>query len=166
MTHFIGCIQVRPPLNEVERGHFLALLDSDRTLRGTPTGRGDDQVPFARMGWEVCRDGCCLEWDHTAEDAKWMADTLRFVIDHLLREGARAQGRARFDGFTFDHVLSGAVMGRGPGDRATHFVTVADNVVRGRAVPEHCVPVPVPRPRAATSGRRPANVIEFRPRRA
>ncbi|MBL0749278.1 hypothetical protein [Nocardioides baculatus] len=165
MTHFIGCIQVRPPLNEVERGYFLELLDSDRTLRGTPTGRGDADVPFARLGWEVCRDGCCLEWDTTAEDAKWMVETLRFVIDHLLRDGARAQGRARFDGFGFDHVLSGAVMGRGPGDRTTHFVTVADNVVHGRAVPEHCV-VHVPRPRAASSRTRATNVIEFRPRRA
>ena len=163
MTHFIGCIQVRPPLNEVERGYFLELLDSDRTLRGTPTGRGDHEVPFARMGWEVCSHGCCLEWDDTAEDAKWMVETLRFVVDHLLRPGAKGQGRARFDGFGFDHVLSGAVMGRGPGDRTTHFVTVAENVVHGRAVPAHCVEVP--RPRAATSSR-PANVIELRPRRA
>ncbi|MCF6376458.1 hypothetical protein L2K70_02475 [Nocardioides KLBMP 9356] len=60
MTHFIGCIQVRPPLNEVERSHLLELRDSNRTLRGTPTGRGDTGVPFARMGWEVCHDGCCL----------------------------------------------------------------------------------------------------------
>ena len=165
MTHFIGCIQVRPALNEVERGYFLELLDSDRTLRGTPTGRGDHQVPFARMGWEVCRDGCCLEWDATAEDARWMVKTLRFVVHHLLGPGAKGQGRSRFEGFTFDHVLSGAVMGRGPGDRTTHVVTVADNVVRGGAVPEHCV-VRVPRPRAETTGRRPANVIVFRPRRA
>ena len=165
MDHFIGCIQVRPPLNEVERGHFVELLDSDRTLRGTPTGRGDRAVPFARMGWEVCRDGCCLEWDTTAEDAKWMAETLRFVVDHLLRPGAKGEGHPRLDGFTFDHVLNGAVTGRGPADRTTHVVTVTDNVVRGRAVPERCV-VRVPRPRAATSGRRPTNVIEFRPRRA
>lgn len=168
MTHpdFIGRIQVRPALNEIERGFFLELLDSDRTLRGTPTGRGDSTVPFARMGWEVCRDGCCLEWDPSAEDGKWMVETLRFVVDHLLRAGAKGTGHPRFHGFTFDHVLSGAVMGRGPGDRTTHFVTAADNVVAGRSVPERC-DVRVARPLAQHSGtKRPANVIEFRPRRA
>ena len=40
-------------------------------------------------------------------------------------------------------------------ERVTAIVTVADNVVRGRAVPDHCVPVPVPRPRAATRRRSP-----------
>lgn len=164
MTHFIGCIQVRPALNDAERGHLLDLLDSDGTLRGTPTGRGATGVPFARLGWEVCRSGCCLEWDADAEHPKWMADSLRFLVDHLLRPGARAEGRPRFGDFTFDHVLSGTVMGRGPGDRTTYVVTVADNVVTGRTVPEACEALPA-RP-LAQHAKRPANVIELRPRRA
>ena len=164
MSDFIGCIQVRPPLNEVERGYFLELLDSDRTLRGTPTGRGDHDVPFARMGWEVCGDGCCLEWDATAEDARWMVETLRFVVDHLLRPGAKAEGHPRYADFTFDHVLSGAVVGRSPWERRTQFVTVTDNVVTGRALPQPCGG-PQPRP-LAQRGKRPDNVIVFRPRRA
>jgi hypothetical protein len=166
MTHFIGCIQVRPALNDAERGYLLELLDSDRTLRGTPTGRGDADVPFAHLGWEVCRGGCCLEWETDAEDAKWMVDSLRFVVDHLLRPGAKAEGRPRFADFTFDHVLSGTVMGRGVGDRTTYSVTVADNVVTGRVVPEACDVLPT-RPLAEHSRKnRPANVIELRPRRA
>ena len=118
MTHFIGCIQVRPPLNEVERGYLLELLDSDGTLRGTPTGRGDTEVPFARLGWEVCRDGCCLEWDATAEDAKWMVETLRFVVDHLLRAGAKGEGRPQFDGFTLRPRAQRS--GDGPRSRRPH----------------------------------------------
>ena len=164
MTHFIGCIQVRPALNDAERGHLLDLLDSDGTLRGTPTGRGDTDVPFARLAWEVCPGGCCLEWGADDEDAKWMADSLRFLVDHLLRPGAKAEGRARFGDFTFDHVLSGTVMGRGVGDRATYVVPVADNVVTGRSVPAPCDALPT-RP-LAQHATRPANVIELRPRPA
>lgn len=166
MTHpdFIGRIQVRPALNEAELGFLFELLDSDGTLRGTPTGRGDVDVPFARLAWEVCREGCCLEWNGE-EDSKWMLESLRFVVDHLLRPGAKAEGHPTFAEFTFDHVLSGAVMGRGPGERATRFVTVTDNVVAGRTVPEPC-DVPTARPLTQRSRKRPDNVIEFRPRRA
>ena len=167
MTHpdFIGCIQVRPALNEAERAFLLDLIDSDRTLRGTPTGRGDTDVPFARLAWEVCSDGCCLEWNGE-EHAKWMLASLRFVIDHLVRPGAKAEGHPRFTGFTFDHVLSGAVMGGSCGDLATRFVTVADNVVSGRTVAEPC-DAPQSRPLPEQRGsKRPDNVIELRPRRA
>ena len=167
MTHpdFIGRIQVRPPLNDAECAFLLALLDSDGTLRGTPTGRGDTTVPFARLAWAVCRDGCCLEWN-CEEDSKWMLESLRVVIDHWLKPGAKAEGHATFAEFTFDHVLSGAVMGRRPVDRATRFVTVTDNVVIGRTVPEPCG-VPQARPLTRTGRKRtPDNVIAFRPRRA
>lgn len=165
MTDFIGRIQVRPPLNDAEHSFLLELLDSDRTLRGTPTGRGDPTVPFARLAWEACPDGCCLEWN-CEEDSKWMLDSLRVVIDHWLKPGAKAEGRPAYAEFTFDHVLSGAVMGRSPTDRSTWFVTAIDNVVAGRTVPEPC-DVPRSRPLAQRSTTvRPANVIEFRPRRA
>jgi hypothetical protein len=166
MTHpdFIGRIQVRPPLNEAEHAFLLDLLDSDGTLRGTPTGRGDTDVPFARLAWEVCPDGCCLEWTG-GEDSRWMLESLCVVIDHWLKPAAKAEGHPKFAGFTFDHVLSGAVMGRGPGDRATRFVTVTDNIVAGRSVPEPC-DVPTVRPLAQRSRTRPDNVIELRPRRA
>ncbi len=160
---FIGSIQVRPPLNEAEVAYLLALLDSDGTLRGTPTGRGDTGVPFARLAWAVCFEGCCLVWN-SEEDSKWMVESLRFVVDHLLRSGAKAEGHPRFAEFTFDHELSGAVMGRSPCDRSIRFVTVADNIVTGRAVPEPCDEVRV---QPMRSGRkRPDNVIELRPRRA
>lgn len=102
---FTGHIGVRPALNEVERAHLAQLADSRGTLRGTPTGRGDRDVPFARLGWEVCAGGCCLTWNPDLELSAMMVPTLQFLIDHLLRRGARAEGHASLDGFTFDHVL-------------------------------------------------------------
>ena len=105
--HFTGHIRITPALNEVERAHLLQLADSRGTLRGTPTGRGDRDVPFARMWWEVCASGCCLSWNPDLEESQLMLPTLRFLIDHLLRPGAKAEGHALFGGFTFDHVLDG-----------------------------------------------------------
>lgn len=164
MTHpdFAGCIRVRPALNEAERAVLRDLLDSDGTLRGTPTGRGDATVPFARLAWEACRDGCCLEWNG-GEDSRWMLASLRFVVDHLLRPGAKAEGRPGFADFTFDHVLAGAVVGRHPWERGTHLVEVTDNVVTGRALPRPCGARQSP---LAQRDTRPDNVIVFRPRRA
>lgn len=161
----IGCIRIQPALNDAERGFLLDLLDSDGTLRGTPTGRGDSDVPFARLAWEVCPDGCCLEWDPDGEDARWMAESLRFVVDHLLRAGAKAQGRKRFEEFTFDHVASGAVMGRTYADRSAWLVTVTANEVSARQVPAPCDDQPA-RPLATRAAHHHDNVIELRPRRA
>lgn len=173
MSHgpgFIGCIHVSPPLNDEEMDFLEDLADSDRTLRGTPTGRGDTDVPFARMAWQPCLDGCCLTWDGS-EATKMMAPTLRFLVDHLLRPGAKAAGHRRFPDFTCDHVLDGTVAGRGYDDALGRTVVVADNQVSEHELPEPCEP-PEPRTRPDDSGHaghrgaRPANVIEFRPRRA
>ena len=157
---FIGCIRVSPPLNDIEVGFLRDLSESGRTLRSTPTGRGNTDVPFARLAWEVCDEGCCLSWGREHEATKWMQPSLTFLIDHLFRDGAEGEGRRQFEGFTFDHVLSGVVVGRGRRDADTALVEVADNVVSERSVPARCSDTsrrPVPRA---------SNVIEFRPRRA
>ncbi len=114
------------------------LAESGRTLRSTPTGRGNTDVPFARLAWEACDEGCCLSWVHDHEATKWMQPSLTFLIDHLFRDGAEGEGRRQFEGFTFDHVLSGVVVGRGRRDADTTLVEVADNVVSERSVPARC----------------------------
>ena len=48
---FIGCIRIQPALNDAEQDFLADLLDSGRTLRGTPTGRGVAEVPFAHLGY-------------------------------------------------------------------------------------------------------------------
>ncbi|MEO5662486.1 MAG: hypothetical protein ABIR39_04310 [Nocardioides sp.] len=161
-TMFLGRIEVRPPLNEAERDHLVELAGSSSTLRGTPTGRGDSSVPFAHLAWEPCESGCCLIWNGT-ERAEHLTASLRFVVDHLLRPGAKVAGHRRFPGFTCDHVLDGVVAGTGRGGRV-YVAEVTANRVGGASSLPACAQVATgprgkPRPR-------PANVIEFRPRRA
>lgn len=163
---FIGCIRIQPALNAAECDFLIDVLDSDRTLRGTPTGRGDADVPFARLAWEPCPGGCCLEWNPYLEDPSWMVESLRFVVDHLLRPGAKGEGHPKLAGFTFDHVASGAVVGRGLGQRATRIVRVEANEVTGTLVPAPCEEVTAASRPARSLGGQFDNVIEFRPRRA
>ena len=163
---FIGCIRIQPALNDAECDFLFGVLDSDGTLRGTPTGRGDQGVPFARLAWEPCLDGCCLQWNPYLEDPRWMVESLRFVVDHLLRPGAKGEGHPRLAGFTFDHDASGVVVGRGLGDRTTWMVTVEGNVVAGSLVPAACEDVTAKSQPARSHDGRFANVIELRPRRA
>ena len=167
---FTGHIRIQPALNEAECDFLLSLTDSGRTLRGTPTGRGDRDVPFAHLAWEVCADGCCLTWNPALEDSAMMRPSLAFLVDHLLRRGAKGEGRSAFDGFTFDHVLDGAVLGRTVVDPQARLVEVTANVISERVLPRGCVHIqlqPLARATGRTRrGRLPANVIEFRPRRA
>ncbi len=99
-----------------------------------------------------------------------MLPTLHFLVDHLLRRGARAEGGVGFGGFSFDHVLDGAVMGSAPGEAEGRLVEVTGNSVTERILAQPCESAEV-RPVTRTSGRTlrgklPDNVIEFRPRRA
>ena len=165
---FLGHIRIHPALNEAECDHLLALLDARGTLRGTPTGRGDRDVPFAHLAWEVCAGGCCLSWNPDLEASRMMLPSLRFLIDHLLRSGAKAEGRSGCDEFTFDHVLDGAVMGRAYGDRDARLVEVTGNVASERVLAPCDRAEQKPHATGGRSrGRRlPSNVIELRPRRA
>jgi hypothetical protein len=86
-----------------------------------------------------------------------MLPSLRFLVDHLLRPGARAEGLAAFRGFTFDHVLDGVVVG------GTRVVEVASNVVSERVLEPPCGQ---PGSRGRRAAKLPPNVIAFRPRRA
>lgn len=157
MNDFTGCVRIRPALNDTERAYLYAVADSGRTLRGTTTGRGDATVPFAYLAWEVCRGGCCLTWDPTAERAAMMLPSLRFLVDHLFRDGAKGQGSPALDGFTFDHVLDGVVTGDG------RVVEVHANRVSERELAESCA---TPKPSRGRARKLPANVIVLRPRRA
>jgi len=164
-TVFLGRIEVRPPLNEAERDYLSDLAGSSSTLRGTPTGRGDVSVPFARLAWEPCEAGCCLTWSGQ-ERSRNMHLSLRFLVDHLLKAGAKAAGHKRLGGFTCDHVLDGTVVGRRYDDERVYVAEVTANRIGGRCVDSPCERA-AESPQAPSRRRpRPANVIELRPRRA
>ncbi|MDR7252306.1 hypothetical protein J2X46_001282 [Nocardioides sp. BE266] len=156
MNDFTGSVRIRPALNEAERAYLYAVADSGRTLRGTTTGRGDKDVPFAYLAWEVCRGGCCLTWD-ASERAAMMLPSLRFLVDHLFRAGAKGEGSQLLEGFTFDHVLDGVVSGDG------RVVEVDANRVSERELTQSCA---APKPTPGRARKLPANVIQLRPRRA
>jgi hypothetical protein len=182
---FIGCIRVSPPLNEEEVDFMVALADSERTLRSTPTGRGNSDVPFARMAWDVCLQGCCLWWTGDEEE-KWIGPTVQFLVEHWFRRGAVGQGHPKLAAFTFDHVLDGVLAIRGR--RRSTIVDVSSNVVTWRHIAEPCdasdlgLPPQQPqRPPATQSAAQqanpcrqrdlegnvlPSNVIELRSRQA
>ena len=164
-TAFLGRIEVRPPLNEAERDFLVDLARSSSTLRGTPTGRGDDSVPFVYLAWEPCEKGCCLTWSGK-ERSRTMQLSLRFVVDHLLGQGAKASGHKSFAAFTCDHVLNGTVVGRRYDDERVYVAEVTGNTVGGRSFEPACG-----RAAESTQERRcpaplPANVLELRPRGA
>ncbi|PUA82426.1 hypothetical protein [Nocardioides currus] len=159
---FIGRIEVRPPLNDTERAHLATLGASGSTLRGTPTGRGDTSVPFAHLAWEACPSGCCLTWNGL-EHGKHLAESLRFLVQHLFGPEARVAGHPAFSAFTCDHVLDGLVAARGR-DGRTYVVEASRNRVSGRDGRPACAQGGDQRRGRARP--RPANVIEFRPRRA
>jgi hypothetical protein len=169
-TDFIGCIRVSPPLNEQEVGVLRDLTGSGRTLRSTPTGRGNSEVPFAPLGWDACLDGCCLWWTGQ-EESRWMIPTLRFLVDHWFRQGAVGEGHPRLAAFTFDHVLDGLVVVHGCS--RSMVVQVSSNEMTCREVREVCDALdlgdtPQRQPDAEQQGTAglPPNVIDFRSRLA
>lgn len=157
-----GRIRVSPPLSAAEREHLYDVCDSGGTLRGTPTGRGDASVPFARLAWRPCARGCCLTWDGS-ERSVHAAATLGFLVDHLLRPGARAAGHQRFPDLTCDHVLDGVVVVRRHDDARPYVVHVRSNTVEQLEVGTAC---DVVEPRRRARREWPANVVALRPRRA
>ena len=165
-TDFIGCIRVSPPLNEHEVGALRDLTHSRRTLRSTPTGRGNSEVPFAPLGWDVCLDGCCLWWPGR-EESGWMVPTLRFLVDHWFGHGAVGEGHPKLAAFTFDHVLDGLLLVHGCSRLL--LIEVSSNDVTCREVREFCDAVELDGPRQQATpqhGAPPANVIDFRSRLA
>ncbi|WP_068059229.1 hypothetical protein [Nocardia xishanensis] len=150
-TDFEGSVTVTPPLNETERAYLLRFADTrrmDRTsgpyfVDGTDGqwghGQGHDSdirdyncppegQPSLWCQWVPTEDGTAIEWDggekfHEAD--VWM----RYLIDHFLRSGARAEGHPGFEGFTFDHVVNGVIHAQGEDSDDTWDLVVTDNAV-------------------------------------
>ena len=146
-TDFVGHIDIEPPLNDSEIAYLLAFAASRRHDRGDPyevpgnprAAIGDGPVdesynrppegqPDLWCDWQVCWDGCCITWSGK-EKSYAMEPWLRYVIDHFLREGAHAAEDARFEDFTFDHVLTGTLVGCRRDNKELFAIHVHDNTV-------------------------------------
>ncbi len=146
-TDFIGHVDIEPPLNDAEVSYLLAFVASRRFDRGDPyevpgnpraetsESAGGDRYSRTAAGqpnlwcdWTVCWDGCCLAWNGT-EKSYSMTAWLHYLIDHFLKPGAAAAQDPRFTEFTFDHVLSGTVVGCRRDNKELFALHVAENVV-------------------------------------
>ncbi len=148
-TDFVGNFTITPGLNDHEIEYLDAFRMSRRCLRpggpyevpGNPRAETSDDFPGDNYNvpprgqpnlwcdWQVCWEGDCLAWDGT-EKSYSMVPWLRYLITHFLKPGGRAQGRRGFEDFTFDHVVSGTVVGCRRDTKELFAVRVVDNRVR------------------------------------
>ena len=152
-TDYIGHIDIEPPLNDAEVEYLIAFGKSRRNLRdGGPyevPGNPDAELrdpprgeaynirapgqPNLWCDWTPCWDGCCIAWNGT-EKSYSMIEWLRYLIAHFLRPGAKASDDQRFSEFTFDHRLTGVVVGCRRDNKELLAVTVRDNRVTTRVL--------------------------------
>lgn len=149
-TDFEGTVAVDPPLNQHEIAYLRKFAETRRMDREQGpyfvdgsgfAGQGRDadvrdhnMPPAGQPGlwcqWVPAEDGAAIEWDggekfYCAEE--WM----RYLIEHFLRPGAHASADSSgcFEGFTFDHVLSGVIDAQGEDDDDRWRLVVQDNRV-------------------------------------
>lgn len=148
-TDFVGHIDIDPPLNDDEIEYLTAFAESRRFRReggpydvpGNPIAERMDDGPHGEdynvpgdgqpnlwCDWQVCWDGCCLAWNGT-EKSYSMISWLRYLIDHFLAPGGHASGHPGFEGFGFDHRLTGVVVGCRRDNKMLFAVRVVDNMV-------------------------------------
>ena len=150
-TDFVGNLTITPRLNEHEIEYLDAFRMSRRCQReggpyavpGNP--RAEDPSEFAGdlyniratgqpnlwCDWQVCWEGECLTWDGT-EKSYSMVPWLRYLIAHFLKPGARGEGHPGFEEFTFDHVVSGMVVGCRRDTKELFAVSITNNRVTER----------------------------------
>lgn len=148
-TDFVGHVDIAPALNDDEIAYLTAFCESRRWERpagpydvpGDPRaeeaaadGRAYNRPAQGQPGlwcdWVPCWDGCCIAYDGVERffgAVLW----LRYLIDHFLEPDAFASrtGDPRFAGFTFDHVLSGMVVGCRRDNKQLFAITVEGNRV-------------------------------------
>ena len=92
-------------------------------------------MPELWCPWTCCDEGCCLRWDRGEKPYapdRW----LTYLIDTFLRPGAElaADPAACAVGLSFDHVLTGMIVGERRETGELFALAVRDNVVRRRTL--------------------------------
>ncbi len=143
-TRYLGRFDIEPPLNagEVEwlRAYARTRRREGEDPYAVPMNPGAVEQPHGTervltCEWAPCPEGCCLEWQG-GERSNSPRAAVRYLIDHFLRPGAHASldGRADFDVFTFDHVVSGTVAAENDETRELYLVTARRNTVGQRTL--------------------------------
>lgn len=109
--------------------------DNDRAGDVASYNRVAVGMPELWCPWTCCDEGCCLHWDRVEKPYapdRW----LRYLVDTFLRPGAAlsADPAALALGLTFDHVLSGMIVGERRETGELFGLAVTDNVVRRRTL--------------------------------
>ncbi len=170
-TDFVGHIDIDPALNQDEIEYLTAFAASRRFDRpegpyavpgnpyvddragadaaGDRYNRPAPGQPQLWCQWVPCWSGCCLSTDGNEkfyEPVAW----LRYLVNHFLKPGAQASrsGAPQFEHFTFDHALSGMVVGCRRDTKEPFAITasgsrVSTKVLR-RGEPEHWGMPPLP----------------------
>jgi hypothetical protein len=147
-TDYVGHIYVEPPLNSEEIAYLTDFATSRRCGRGDPYDLPADREesresaiddipgpgqPGLWCDWDVAEDGSSLYWSG-AERSDDLIPWLRYLIAHFLRPRAKACTDRRFAGFTFDHRLSGIVVGCRRDGGELFAIRVANNRVSRRVL--------------------------------
>ena len=152
-TDFVGNLTVTPRLNDHEIEYLNAFRQSRRCVRpggpyevpGNPRAESSADFeaehynelaagqPNLWCDWQVCWDGDCIAWDGT-EKSYSMVPWLRYLINHFLKPGAKAEGHPGFEEFTFDHAVTGMVVGCRRDTKELFSVRVIDNRVVERVL--------------------------------
>lgn len=152
-TKYLGHVVIEPVLAPAEVD-FLRSFNATRhcgdisplTVAGHPedNDRNGDVDAYNRQApgmpglwcpWSCCSSGCCLHWDG-AEKPYNGEQWLCYLIDTFLRPGAvlSADAQARGLGLTFDHVLSGMLVGERQETSELFALEVARNKVIRRVL--------------------------------
>lgn len=151
-TDYLGHIDIKPRLNDAEIEYLTAFFASRRFVRaspydvpGNPQAETSDGLPPELYNqphpgqpdlwcdWSVCWDGCCMAWNGT-EKSYSMIPWLKYLTQHFLKPGARAAKDPRFADFTFDHQLSGMVVGCRRDTKELFLVRVSNNRITERVL--------------------------------
>ena len=152
-TDYLGSLRIEPPLSPAEVD-FLKSFNRTRhcgdrapldvvahPADNDPAGDVESYnrvaagMPELWCPWTSCDEGCCLRWDQ-GEKPYAPDQWLRYLIDTFLRPGAAlaADAAARAVGLTFDHVLTGMLVGERRETGELFALAVKDNVVRRRTL--------------------------------
>ena len=153
-TSYLGHVRITPALNSDEIEFFRAFnetrhhgdddaplrtvqhpAENDRTGDVGAFNRAAPGMPGLWCPWTCCGTGCCLHWDGV-EKPYQPQEWLEYLIDTFLRPGAVLHGDASAleVGLTFDHVLTGMLVGERRETAELFALEVRDNVVTRRVL--------------------------------